>query len=297
MKNLLNSFILAMMMTNGHQNSRSQAYQTIPPALSYLGKTPVAKGRKRGCTELSPVTENPDANLEAIIQNAVRNAIPDIMAQMQQQLEASIALAVQDSLATFKQQVKTEMVDHENRCYLKTLSESDMYEPYNGRDNVKIFNLKMDDGKTREEYNETIDKVLDVIDRVESVVEASDISIAHRLPGKRNPIIVKFNRRVAKQDLLKKKKKLAEVDDMNYISVVEDITRPRLSFLNIMKTDNRIKSAWVREGVLHYMWNNDTSVYKIFGSSEGGSVLNYPLSDVLACFNGVFPPHNNSQVS
>ena len=155
----------------------------------------------------------------------------------------------------------------------------------------------MDEGKAREEYNETNDKVLEVIDRVESVVEASDISIAHRLPGKRNPIIVKFNRRVAKLDLLKKKMKPAEVDDMNYISVIEDITRPRLNFLNIIKTDNRIKSAWVREGVLHYMWNKDTRVYKIFGLYEDGSVLNYPLSDVLACFNGVFPPNNNSQVS
>ena len=118
----------------------------------------------------------------------------------------------------------------------------------------------MDEGKTCEEYNETIDKVLEVIDRVESVVEASDISIAHRLPGKHNHIIVKFNRRVAKLDLLKKKKNLAELDDMNYISVVEAITRPRLNFLNIMKIDNRIKSAWVLEGVLDYMWNNDTRV-------------------------------------
>ena len=143
-----------MMMTNGHQNSHSQAYQTTPPPLSYLGRTPVAKGPKRGCTELSPVTENPDANLEAIIQNTIRNAIPDIMAQMQQQIEASIARAVQDSLATFKQQVKTEMVDLENRCYLKTLSESDVHESYNRRDNVKIFNLKMDEGKTREEYTD-----------------------------------------------------------------------------------------------------------------------------------------------
>ena len=53
---------------------------------------------------------------------------------------------------------------------------------------------------------------------------------------------------------MKKKKKLAEMDYMKYISVVEDSTRPRLNFLNIMKTDNRIKSAWARKGVLHYMW-------------------------------------------
>ena len=94
--NLLNSFISAMMMTNGQQNSHSQAYQIIAPPLSYLGRTPVAKGPKRGCTELSPVTENLDANLEAIIQNAIKKSTPDIMAQMQQQqLEASIARSVQ----------------------------------------------------------------------------------------------------------------------------------------------------------------------------------------------------------
>ena len=68
------------------------------------------------------------------------------MAQMQQ-LEASIARAVQDSLATFKQQVKTDMVDLENRCLLKTLSESDVQESYDRRDNVKTFSLKMDEGK------------------------------------------------------------------------------------------------------------------------------------------------------
>ena len=118
-----------------------------------------------------------------------------------------------------------------------------MHKSYNRRDNVKISNLKMDEGKSREEYNETLDKVLEVIDRVESVVEASEISIAHLLPGKRNPIIVKFNRRVAKLELREKKKKLGEADDMNYISVVEDIIRPRLNFLNIMETDNRIKNC------------------------------------------------------
>ena len=31
------------------------------------------------------------------------------------------------------------MVDLENRCYLKTLSENDVHELYNRRDNVKIF--------------------------------------------------------------------------------------------------------------------------------------------------------------
>ena len=75
---------------------------------------------------------------------------------------------------------------------------------------------------------------------------------------------------------------------MNNISVVEDITRPRLNFLNNMKTDNHKKGAWVRENVLHYIWNNVASLYKIFGLYAGGSVLNYTLSDVLACFNGVF---------
>ena len=86
---------------------------------------------------------------------------------------------------------KSKQISHlENSCYLKTLSESDVHQSYNRRDIVKIFNLKMSENK---EYNETIDKVLEVIDQVEAVVKASDISIAHHLPGKRNPMIVKFN--------------------------------------------------------------------------------------------------------
>ena len=159
---------------------------------------------------------------------------------------------------------------------LENQSESDVHESYNRRDHVKIFNLKMDEGKTRNEYDETIDKVLEFIDRVDAVLEASDIAIAHHLPGKRNPMIVKFNRSVAKMDSLKKKKNLAEVDDLKYIIVVADITRPRLNFVNIMKTDNSIKSAWVREGVLHNLWNNRSRVHKIFWLYEGGSVLNNP---------------------
>ena len=47
-------------------------------------------------------------------------------------------------------------------------------------ENLKIFNLKMNEGKKHEEYNETIDKVLEVIDRVDAVAEAWDISIAHK---------------------------------------------------------------------------------------------------------------------
>ena len=88
------------------------------------------------------------------------------------------------------------MVDLENRCNLKTLSESDVHESNNRREKEKIFYLKMDEGKTREYYNETFDKVLEIIDQVDAVVEASDIPFAHRLTEKRNPISVRFNRRV-----------------------------------------------------------------------------------------------------
>ena len=188
------------------------------------------------------------------------------------------------------------MVDLENRCNMKTLSESDVHELNNRRENEKIFYLKMDEGKTREYYNETIDKVLEIIDQVDEVVEASDIPFSHRLTEKRNTIIVRFKRRVKKLNFLKKKSKLAEVDDMKYISVVEEITKPRFVFKNIMKTENRIRKTR-REGVLHYMWSNNTRVHKIFGLYEGGSVLKYPLSDVHACFNGFSSPNNNSQVS
>ena len=60
-----------------------------------------------------------------------------------------------------------------------------------------------------------MEKVFALTNTLETRVDVKDISIAHRLPsrkGQMNPIIVKFSWRVAKIDVLRKKKVFLKKD-------------------------------------------------------------------------------------
>ena len=74
---------------------------------------------------------------------------------------------------------------------------------------------------------------------IESKVTANDISIAHRLGTKKTarPIIVKFSRRIAKVSMLTNKKKLKDNPLANNVRIIEDISRARVKFLNLMRTE------------------------------------------------------------
>ena len=65
--------------------------------------------------------------------------------------------------------------------------------------------------ETRESYDETIDKVFDRSEKIRANVTINDVSIAHRLPTRNEnirekPVIVRFNRRIAKFKKLQNKK-------------------------------------------------------------------------------------------
>ena len=102
----------------------------------------------------------------------------------------------------------------------------------------------------------------------------SRTSIAHRLAqrGKR-PIIVRFNRRVSKIKMLKRKRSLENLDGYANVKVFEDISRPRLAFINLMKRDSRIAMVWTRECNIFYHFKNERSIQKIMGLYEGGYEL------------------------
>ena len=112
-----------------------------------------------------------------------------------------------------------------------------------------------------------------------------DLSIAHRLPSRRGnvrPVIVKFSRRVAKIDVMRKKKVLYE--NGSNIRIFEDVSRPRVMFLNMMRQDNRISSAYTKDGAIFYTRKDDNRVYKIVNLINGAHDLEYPLQDVMNCF-------------
>ena len=130
-----------------------------------------------------------------------------------------------------------------------------------------------------------MDKVLDLTNKLVARVDKMDLSIAHRLPPRRGnvrPVIVKFSRRVANIDVMRKKKVLYE--NGSNIRIFEDVSRPRLMFLNMMRQDNRISSAYTKDGAIFYTRKDDNRVYKIVNLINGAHDLEYPLQDVMNCF-------------
>ena len=111
----------------------------------------------------------------------------------------------------------------------------------------------------------------------------SDISITHRLPGrngKPRPIIVRFSRRVARLEMLRKKKSLRDKEQ----TIFEDVTQPRAQFLNLMRQDNRIQSVWTLEGAIYFVWEGNDYVHKVHGLYEGSQLLTYTFDVVEKYF-------------
>ena len=145
----------------------------------------------------------------------------------------------------------------------------------------------MDDkGKTRPESTETtMANVLELAKTINADIDVKDISIAHRLPAKKGvtrPIIEKLARRVAKIDILKKKRVLR--DSNSPIKVYEDITAPRAAFLSLMKSNTRLCGAYTREGTVFYTMHNDSNIYRINNFYDGSKLLDYHIKDIESCF-------------
>ena len=171
------------------------------------------EAEKGACSELSPISEGGvvdsgamDTNIQQIIQESLRNAIPGIMRDTQKQLEASITDIVAKSIESFRKENQENLDYLEDRSSLKAMSEAEKLEQYNRRDNLKIYNVDEKDGET---YEQTMDAVVSIAHEVGAEVHIKDISIAHRLPGRRRAIIVKFARRASKIKIAAEKK-LAE---------------------------------------------------------------------------------------
>ena len=273
-----------------------QQFQAEPPKLRYQGEeTPYKRDAKRPFTELSPVSEADDQlnsedmwkNISEKIRTAINNVIPNIVenivAEVQSTLKATIDHSVEEAVESAKGEIYTKIYNDmgfmEAKVSLRAQCEAEALEQYNRRDNLKVF------GMTEDPAENTIEKVISLCSHIDAKVEERDISIAHRLPtrnGRVKPIIVKFSRRVAKIDVMRNKKKLRE--EQSDIRVFEDLTKPRSTFLNLMKTDKNLASVWTKEGVIFYKWHDNERVYKLNNLYDGGIELGYNVDDVLSCF-------------
>ena len=94
------------------------------------------------------------------------------------------------------------------------MSEAELLESYKRRDNIRIVGLKEDrsSDKVSESYPQSIQNVLQLAEKVGAKIASQDTLIAYRLPirnqSKERQTIVKFSRRVAKIEMLQKKRTL-----------------------------------------------------------------------------------------
>lgn len=196
-----------------------------PPTLRFMDQTPTPIPRnesKRLCSELSPITEVGNSDLAQQIHRAVEESISSVFPRAIQQLESSLQEVIQKSILTAIASIKdevhkammTELDKFQANSELKLWCETERLETYNRRDNLRLFNLAEEkrtvNGKqVGEDSDVTLQKVLMVAKKIDANVTAQDISIAHRLPARNDrshrPIIVRFCRRVAKVDILKRK--------------------------------------------------------------------------------------------
>ena len=189
---------------------------TESPPLRYQDQTPISKqDNKRSRTELSPLYElsNKDT-LQNQIETAVEKSLEKFLPRLNDDLLDKLKLLIENAVNTLKTQLQEEMTSMENRMNLKMMSEIELLENYNRRKNIRIVGLPEsvsdENGKFRGEIcEETLQKVVELAKLTGAEVTQNDISIAHRLPGPKGrprPVIVRFSRRMARLDILRKEK-------------------------------------------------------------------------------------------
>ena len=118
-------------------------------------------------------------------------------------------------------------------------------------------------------------------------VEKNDISIAPRLTSTNvtpKPVIARFTRRVTKIELLTKKKNLLGNSLLGNVRINEDATKARGNFINLLRNDERINKAWIREDTIFFEWNDKESIEKLHGLFEGAELVQYSYETVMKCF-------------
>ena len=245
---------------------------------------PVAKSVTRSFSVLSPVEEsNSDVKLEKTVESSIKrsidNLVPCILETIRTELRNTISEIVNVKISDLRNELDGKVNLEAAKSKLKNLSESEVLETYNRRDNIKLLGLSPCSTEGKENYQQTSKLVVDVAADIGINMKEGEISIAHQLPSnsERKPITAKFVRRIRKLDFLKKKRNLAQSDTYKNVKVFEDLSKARVNFINLMKADDRVNSLWSREGTLFYEWKYDTLAYKIHGLYESGIDLNYSI--------------------
>ena len=201
---------------------------------------------------LSPVNEislEPAVvkSIEESIHKSITSLIPTIMETIRSELRVTIDEIVDKKVNELRSEMMCELDIQTADAKLKTLSEPEILEIYNRRENIKIIGLQ---SIQREIYEETATLIRELASEMDVQLDERDIWIAHLLPSKsaNKPVIVKFTRRGSKINMLRCRRNLRSSSKYGNVRIYEELSKGRLIFLNLIKTDPRIESAWSREG-------------------------------------------------
>ena len=127
--------------------------------------------------------------------------------------------------SVYKETIET--IEMETRkSSLKSMSEADLLERYNRRNTLRIFGIPDDKSRSDnvqrnfKECNRNIGKDLIVAKNTSAIFEKSDLSFAHRLPGRNSNArlnILRFCRQVSNLEIPKKKLASISIDEPNLV--------------------------------------------------------------------------------
>ena len=290
-------------VTGSTPGAPEDPFETEPPKLRFQGEetpkpTPRQAGAKRPALELSPIPEGDAFDIKKLISDGIKEAMKSAVSDLVESVKREIKEFVKAEIANAVGELREELMqviqaESDATCHFletkndaKALCEAEVLETYNRRDNIKIFGALETDVTGRESMENTMSKVLEIAGLIEADVKESDISIAHRLParGPNRPIIVKFSRRVAKVQMMRRKRELKNKESGKDIRIVEDVSKARANFMGMLRADNRLNYVWSKEGTIYYTKVNDDTFCRITNLLDGAFELGYNVDDVMNCF-------------
>lgn len=153
------------------------------------------------------------------------------------------------------QKDEVKKLQREIECFKEErLRQVNATEQYSRSNNIRISGLGENTNKEYETAEETSQKVIDLIKTELNIdIKMTDIDIAHRLKKtqkEKRDVIVKFNSRMVKLQILRKKKMLKG----SGLFINEDLTQLNQMVFNCVrkKMPDEVDSAWTRNGTILY---------------------------------------------
>ena len=210
------------------------------------------KSKNQNHSQRQHDVSNPDIDISSIIEETVKKAlcsiipiIKDVITEAMEERTKKMETKIQN----LQEQVK--------RNRIRSVVEADRAEQYSRRDNLIVTGIIEEEEEGAESM---INKILEVCHATEAKVKKEDIAAIHRLGkkqvGKNRSIIIRTTR-LAKQEIIKKKKNLknnqtvansTSTEQKVYIN--EDITEPRRKLQGFIRDSGSVDYCFVREGTI-----------------------------------------------